>query len=48
MEIENNKMLELSDEELLDMVGGYSLESAAKALLYPIVLYGIIPIFFTK
>ncbi len=42
MEKENNKMVELSDEELLDMVGGYALDAAPKALIFPpILLYGI-------
>lgn len=47
MEKENKKMVELSDEELLDMVGGYVSDSVSSSIINPPVrlFYGIkIPI----
>jgi hypothetical protein len=47
MEKENKKMVELSDEELLDMVGGYVSDSLSSSIINPPVrlFYGIkIPI----
>ncbi|QNU67761.1 hypothetical protein EHE19_004665 [Ruminiclostridium herbifermentans] len=43
MQIENNKMVELSDEELLDMVGGYSSNLVPIASSLPVLLYGVKP-----